>query len=145
MIDSVVELPDSHRTRRRVAINAHGRGQVELLLVHTQHLGSRLAEEEVDMFELMDQGQAFLQEMTRSRERPSPARRLAFRHCDCRRSFSVRAYDFRKYGAPQAFGESRAGAWPGKPSPSATLPEVTREQWIHDAPCSEVTSIDGLR
>src|SRR5271156_668757 len=89
MIDSVVELSDTHRTRRRVAINAHGRGQVELLLVHAQHFGSRLAEEEVDMFELMDQGQASLQEMAGSRKRPSPARRLAFDHVIAGSRFQV--------------------------------------------------------
>ena len=32
------------------------------------------------MFELADQGQALLQEMTGSSKRPSPARRLAFDH-----------------------------------------------------------------
>ena len=59
MVDPVVELSDRDRTRRRVAIDAHRARQVELLLVHAQDFSSRLAEEEVDMFELTDQGSGF--------------------------------------------------------------------------------------
>src|SRR5580704_5386654 len=143
MIDSVVELPDSDRTRRRVAINAHGRGQVELLLVHAQDFGSRLAEEEVDMFELMDQAQAFLQEMAGSRERPSPARRLAFDHLAAGGLLSARVYDFRKYRAPQPFRESHAIAWRREPGASPARFEIAREHGVHDSARDEVGGADG--
>src|SRR5580692_526953 len=76
--------------------------------------------------------------------RRTSAPALLRKRSTCSSSWIKARLSFRKYSSSQPFGESGAVGWSGEPSPSPTLPEIAREQWIHDAPCGEVMSIDGF-
>jgi hypothetical protein len=81
--------------------------------------------------------------MTGSRERPSPARRFAFRHRAAGGRFDLAARISGNIPPLQPFGESGAIGWPSKPSLSAARLEIPREQTINDAARDEIRGIDG--
>ena len=80
VVDTVIEEPDRRGARRRVAEDACGLRQDKFLLVHAHDLGGRLADEEIDLIEIADHRQAFLEEVPGPGKRPAPARRFDLGH-----------------------------------------------------------------
>jgi hypothetical protein len=78
MIDVVVEVSDRRRAGGGVAKDARRFRQRQFLLVHAHHFGGGPRDEQIDLFEGLDHGETFLEEMPRSGERPTPARRFDF-------------------------------------------------------------------
>ena len=129
MIDSVVELSDSapnSPTCRDRRARRFGRSSSCLYMRRTSP--PALLRKRSTCSSSWIKAQAFLQEMAGSRERPSPARRLAFDHLAAGgRSFGSTSHDFRKYRAPQPFREFHAIGWRREPGAHAALLEIARE------------------
>src|SRR5688572_25756423 len=76
MVDAVIEGADRDGTCRLVVQDAHRLGKIEFQLVHAQDLVRGLGNEDIAMFEPVNELEAFGEKVSRAGQDPSPARRL---------------------------------------------------------------------
>ena len=71
VVDTIMKYPHGRQACRRVAEDARGLRQAQILLVHAQHFPRGLADEQIHILERTDRGEALLEEMPGPCERPS--------------------------------------------------------------------------